>query len=160
MPSTKSPRIFLVHQVKLGEMLKKEKESAAPTYISFDRKDKGASFLGATDRKEKVKIKELVLFLLVPITSSWRAKRKKKISKQKTIIVLQKFPNAWKIRKEQHELVNYAIEHKFLPFIPSVQLGKRQYYANYETYCYSWAILNFLHYLLKLMQAKKFRNIS
>lgn len=59
-------------------MLKKEKESAAPTYISFDRKDKGASFLGATDRKEKVKIKELVLFLLVPITSSWRAKRKKK----------------------------------------------------------------------------------
>lgn len=33
-------------------------------------------------------------------------------------------------------MVIYAIGHKLLPFIPSVLLGKRQYYANYETYCY------------------------
>lgn len=41
----------------------------------------------------------------------------------------------WKFRKEQHKLVNFAIGHKLLPFIPSVQLGERQYYTNYETYC-------------------------
>lgn len=60
---------------------------------SLDTKGKRGSLLGATSKTEKVKDKGCRGIPINLYHKQWNAKEGTKISRQKTIIVLQKYPN-------------------------------------------------------------------